>query len=357
PPIFSPSFSLSPYISPLPPSLISSTLPSPMDLNCHHPSQFHHKSSFLTRYINFYINIIVPDWFWHISTTMHAFISTPTPSPPLLPSSTMDTCLIPKIITFMAQQKWSTAFEAISTLPNPVHPHSAKTATFDDLHHINSLFEAIMHHHAYGIDANTDQTLNQLLLTALQICQTLKSSSLPSSPDYDTEYISWSPPSHISIQDHLDFYRTVIHYFNAFTTTNSSESLLIDANRILHQLSPRINNLSTWNPKTTQTASSQQKRRQIVYAVHSAQAIKKSAETKKQWSLRLRSRPPAAQSGVNRKGWYPTPSPTPRKLRPRTQKPKKPVVVVLPLTPLTQSGDVCPWISPSYKSTGEYLPS
>ncbi|KAK3989432.1 hypothetical protein QBC44DRAFT_241545 [Cladorrhinum sp. PSN332] len=354
-----PPFSLLPLTSPIHLSSLSPSdtipFPPPMGLHCIHSIPFHPSSSFLTRYITFYINIIIPNWFWHSCITMHAFISTPTPTPPLLPSSssTTDACLIPRIITDLTQQKWTTAFEAISNLPHTMHLHPAKIATFDDLHHINTLFEAIMHHHTYGIDASTDQALNQLLLIGLSTCQALRSPPLSSLPDAWTQTISWSPPSDISIQEHLEFYRAVLHYFLTFTTAPCDS--LIAAKRLLHHLSPRINNLSTWNPKTTQTASSQQKRQAMVYVVHSARATKEATQRKKEWSSRLRSR----QSGGGVSKAYVTPSPTcsspssgqRRKLRPRTQ-PKKTTVMMS--TPPTQSGDAC---TPSYKSTGEYLPT
>ncbi|KAK4169812.1 hypothetical protein QBC43DRAFT_283376 [Cladorrhinum sp. PSN259] len=282
----------------------------------------------------------------------------------------MDTSPIPHIITSLTQQKWVIAFEAIPTLPNSMHPHHAKTCTFDDLHHINTLFDAIMHHHAYGIDEQADNALNQLLLRALQTCQALKASSTPSSQDDCSEAIYWSTPPDILLQEHLEFYRAVLHYFFTFSSDPSGSLVLLAAKRMLQQLSPRINNLSTWNPKTTQTPSSQQKRREMIFAVHSARATTKQTSiqnAKKEWSSRLRSR----QSGGGvKKTPYLTPSPSPsssgspaqrRKLRPRRTQQASIITPQGPnASPLTQSGDrmsTAPSPSPSYESTGEYVPT
>ncbi|KAK4463231.1 hypothetical protein QBC42DRAFT_285704 [Cladorrhinum samala] len=306
------------------------------------------------------------------------------------------------IITNLTQQKWRTAFDAISTLPEPMHPsyHPAKTggtplALQDDLHHVNQLFEAIMQHHAYGIDASADHSLNKLLLAALQTCEELQTSS-PSSPASSLQYwhhhhadgswaaetVHWLSPSAIAIQDHLEFYRAVLHYFTAFSAQRC-EILNGTARQILHRLSPRINNLSTWSMAATRTPQSQASRQAIVQALSDASCA--DAARRDEWSSRLRTRVGRENSfgSLGRKHYLTpessdsiSPSEDRKKRlrpRPRRQTSAKETSVclntgVLP-TPLSQSGDLSSSRSRGSSSSagsissspsdnsGEYLPS
>ncbi|KAK0662966.1 hypothetical protein QBC41DRAFT_368187 [Cercophora samala] len=287
---------------------------------------------FLPSPIILFINTIIPPRFWHIM--MPTMSPSPSPSPfgPYSQLPLSQTGQFISAIQCLHQYRWHDAFEAICIVGHMMHNAPAKHPRLHLLPHINQLFEAIMHHHAYGVDHQVDHAINNLLHLAVRTCQEAKEDYCRI---YSDECIRWMTPVEIETRQHLQFYRTFSRYLENYSMSLESDRILYDIRSLLQKLSPTINNLSGWVPVTPP--------RDIRQDMQGAAA---NSNTLRRRSQRLRShhstpeQPAASNSRQQR-----------RPQRPRRVRVSPPPQ--LP-TPPTQTGDMT---CPSTYKTEDYIPS
>ncbi|KAK4641214.1 hypothetical protein QC761_610410 [Podospora bellae-mahoneyi] len=256
----------------------------------------------------------------------------PLPSPlgPYVRLPSLETQLLTSAIQYLDEDRWKDAFKTICVAGHAMHSPPAKLHNLHLLPHINQLFEAIMLHHAYGVDHHVDHTINHILHLAVRTCQDAREDQHDT---YSDECIRWMTPIEVEIRQYLQFYRMFCRYLENHSMSIESDRILDDVRNLIQKMCPTVNNLCGWVPRTPP--------RDIRQDMQGAAAD----NTPRRRSQRLRSH-------------HSTPEPAasnPRQQR-RSQRPRRRRVSPPPQlpTPPTQSGDLT--CSSTYK-TEDYIPS
>ncbi|KAK4183437.1 hypothetical protein QBC35DRAFT_393864 [Podospora australis] len=297
-------------------------------LHPQHPSAVLPLAFFLPSPITFIVNIIIPRWFWPTYTT---FTTTTSPSPNFGATAfieTMNAHHISDIIIDLTQNRWEDAFDTIVRLGTKMHLTGAKLFPLPQLRDINRLFEAILQHHAYGLDEEVDAIINRLFLRALHTCQHLTSQK---SPDSDHHVMRWMSPAEIEMQEHLDFYRGFSQFLLYSSAPENEDSEEVQV-MLQNLCKPTINNLTTWSPPSPIGGH------RSVAPRHRRQEISRLSTTaNKKWSsARLR-------SGVRKSLTSPSSSSSCDKKRNTTLQAK--LELMLPSPPLTPTSELCKDVS------------
>ncbi|KAK4663666.1 hypothetical protein QC763_610410 [Podospora pseudopauciseta] len=168
-----------------------------------------------------------------MSTTSPSPSPSPSPSTSPLPSPlgpyvrlpSSETQLLTSAIQYLDEYRWKDAFKTICAAGHAMHSPPAKLHNLHLLPHINQLFEAIMLHHAYGVDHHVDRTINHILHLAVRTCQDAREDQHDT---YSDECIRWMTPIEVEIGQYLQFYRMFCRYLENYSMSIESDRILDD---------------------------------------------------------------------------------------------------------------------------------
>lgn len=124
-----------------------------------------------------------------------------------------------------------------------MHATSDDLAVVEDLHQVDRLFTAIIHHSAYGMYAHADQVIGKLLLLAVQQCDDLRHAQ----PHPSQGRVGWQSPTQGAVAQHLEVYRGVVNHITSHPVFSLVGDESVEAARaVLQRLCPRINGLARW---------------------------------------------------------------------------------------------------------------